>query len=241
MTTLTKIIVTSLLSLLFLSCNFDVNFGSVNGNGNVMTVERNISEDFTKISTSRGLDVYITQGDEVRLTVEADENLHELIQADVEGNTLKITATKNIGRAQSKKVRLTFKNIETIKSTSGSDLYSTNTLHAESLILKATSGSDMDLSLETESLICKSTSGSHLELRGKTNTLEAEATSGSEIDAQDLQAISSRVSATSGGAIAVNSNKELIAKASSGGDITYYGNPEKIQTSDGMSGNISKH
>ena len=240
MTTLTKIIVTTLLSLLFLSCNFDLNLNTVQGNGNVTTVERDISNNFTEIKTSRGLDVILTQGNELSLIVEADENLHDIIETRLEGETLVITSTENIGRAESKTIRLTFRSIERIKSTSGSDVYSTNTIRVEDLELKSTSGSDMELNIQTESLTCKSTSGSRLELTGQTSTLIAEATSGSEIDARELQANSSRVSATSGSAITVNSNKELIAKASSGGDVTYYGDPEKVQTSDGMSGSISK-
>jgi hypothetical protein len=241
MTTLTKIIVTTLLSMLFLSCNFEANFGSVNGTGNVVSDERNISEEFTAIKTSRGLDVFLTQGDDTILIVEADENLHDIIKTEVENGTLIITASENIGRADSKKVRLTFKNISKIKTTSGSDVYSTNTLNIDDLEISSTSGSDVDLSVNTENLICKSTSGSQISLRGKTNSLNAKATSGSNIKAEDLIASSSHVSATSGAGITVNSNKELYAKASSGGDITYYGNPNKITKSDGVSGNISKH
>ena len=241
MTTLTNIIVTTLLSLLFLSCNFGVNFNLVNGTGNVTTVERDISDDFTKIKTSSGLDVYLTQGDTQSLTVEADENLHNIIKTEVVNGTLKIYSDENIGRADSKKVRLTFNDISKIQSTSGSDVYSTNTINLENLEIKSTSGSDINLSLNTENLNCKSTSGSQITLRGKTNSLNAEATSGSDINAENLNASSSHVAATSGAGIIVITKKELYAKASSGGDISYYGNPEKIVKSDGVSGNISQH
>ena len=235
MKTLTKI--TALLLLVVTSsCMFD----GVKGNRIVKTSNRNISSDFEAISVSNGIDVYLTMGSSTSLKLEADENLHDIIETRLEGETLVITSTENIGRAESKTIRLTFRSIERIKSTSGSDVYSTNTIRVEDLELKSTSGSDMELNIQTESLTCKSTSGSRLELTGRTSTLIAEATSGSEIDARELQANSSRVSATSGSAITVNSNKELIAKASSGGDVTYYGDPEKVQTSDGMSGSISK-
>jgi len=241
MTTLTKIIVTTLLSILLLSCNFDVNFGSINGTGNVISAERNISEAFTTVKTSHGLDVYLTQGDDISLTVEADENLHDIIKTEVENGTLTITASENIGRAESKKIRLTFNDISKIKTTSGSDVYSTNTLIVDDLEINSTSGSDVDLSIDTETLRCKSTSGSQITLRGRTNSLNAKATSGSDINAEDLDARSSHVSATSGAGITVNTKKELYANASSGGDITYYGNPEKIEKSDGVSGHISQH
>jgi len=239
MTTLTKIIVTTLFSILLLSCNFDVNFGSINGTGNVISVERGLSEPFTTIKTSSGLDVYLTQDDDISLTVEADENLHDIIKTEVENGTLTIKASENIGRADSKKIRLTLNDISRIKTTSGSDVYSTNTFNVDELDINSTSGSDVNLSIHTQALRCKSSSGSQITLRGKTNLLNAKATSGSDINAEDLDANSSHVSATSGAKIHVNTKKELYAKASSGGDITYYGNPEKIEISDGVSGHIS--
>ncbi len=74
MNTLIRIIVTSIISLLMLSCNFSMNLGEgVDGNGDVVTVERNISTDFDQIKVSQGLDLYITQSNDVSLTVEADE------------------------------------------------------------------------------------------------------------------------------------------------------------------------
>ncbi|MCL6294310.1 head GIN domain-containing protein [Jejuia spongiicola] len=241
MTTLTKIIVATLLSLTLFSCNFDINMNSgVRGNGNVQTVERSITESFTAIKATEGLDVYLTQSNSESITVEADENLHDLIITEVVDNVLKIHTRENIGRSTSKKVRVSFKDISAITSTSGSDVYSTNTITTDYLILKSTSGSDMKLNVDTSTLECQSTSGSDLKLSGKTKKLIAEATSGSDIKASNLIAESSQVKATSGADITVNTSKELTAKANSGGDIKYYGNPEKVNKSDGPSGSIRK-
>ena len=225
MTTLTKIIVATLLSLTLFSCNFDINMNSgVRGNGNVQIEERTVNQTFTAIKATEGLNVYLTQGNSESITVEADENLHELIITEVIDGVLKIHTKKNIGRATSKKIMVSFKNVSSIMSTSGSDVYSTNTINAENLELKSTSGSDMKLDVNTSTLICKSTSGSDLRLSGKTVKLIAEATSGSDIKAADLIAQSSEVKATSGADITVNTSKELTAEATSGGDIKYYGN-----------------
>ncbi len=141
MTTLTKIIVATLLSLTLFSCNFDINMNSgVRGNGNVQTVERTITESFTAIKATEGLDVYLTQSNNESITVEADENLHDLIITEVVDNVLKIHTKENIGRAASKKIRVSFNDISAITSTSGSDVYSTNTITAEHLKLRSTSG-----------------------------------------------------------------------------------------------------
>ncbi|MCF7569218.1 DUF2807 domain-containing protein [Sabulilitoribacter arenilitoris] len=244
MTTLTKIIVATLLAILSLtlfSCNFDINMNSgVRGNGNVQIEERNITESFSAIKATEGLDVYLTQANSESITVEADENLHELILTEVVDGVLKIHTSKNIGRASSKKIMLSFKDISAITSTSGSDVYSTNTINANHLKLKSTSGSDMKLEVSTSTLECKSTSGSDLKLSGKTGRLIAEATSGSDIKAANLVAESSQVKATSGADITVNTSKELTASASSGGDIKYYGNPEKVNKNKSSSGSVIK-
>jgi hypothetical protein len=239
MTALIKFIIATVLSLTLFSCNFDVNFNSgVKGNGEVITEERTINETFTSIKASEGLDVYLTQSNNESITVKADENLHELILTEVKDGVLKIHTKQNIGKASSKRVNVSFKDISGIISTSGSDVYSTNIINAEKLSLKTSSGSDMKLDVNTVVLDCDSSSGSDLRLSGKTKKLIAEASSGSDIKAADLMAESSEVKASSGADITVNTSKELTAKASSGGDVKYYGNPEKVDKNGSSSGRI---
>ncbi len=241
MTTITKFIVGIILSIMLMSCQFNSNFGfGVKGNGNVKTIDRNISNDFNEIKISRGLDVYITQGDNVSLNVQADENLQDIIMTKVENNVLRIYADENISYAASKKVMLSINYIEKITATSGSDVYSTNTITTESLELHTTSGSDMELEVDTHVIECSSSSGSDLRLSGKTDKLYADASSGSDIKAGNLKTNTCEARASSGADITVNTSKELYAKASSGGDIKYYGNPEKISKKDGVSGSIRK-
>lgn len=241
MTTLIKIIVAAILSLALVSCNFDINLShGVKGNGNVITEERDITESFSTIKASEGLNVYLTQGNEESIAVEADENLHEIILTEIENGILKIHTKENIGRSSAKKIHVSFKEVSNIVSTSGSDVHSTNTISSNELTLKTTSGSDMKLDVNTSYLICKSTSGSDLKLSGKTKNLNAEATSGSDIKAGNLEAESSHVKATSGADITINTSKELTASASSGGDIKYYGNPEKVNKQNNVSGSVRK-
>lgn len=241
MTTVTKFIVAFIMSLMLMSCQFNSNFGfGVRGNGDVETIERQISDDFSEIRVSRGLDVYLTQSDEVTVEVQADENLHDIIITEVENGILRIYADENIAYSDSKKVMVSFKDIQKISATSGSDVYSTNTITTDALELSTTSGSDMELDVEADVIDCKSTSGSDLRLSGQVNKLYASATSGSDIKAGDLRTNICEARATSGADITVNTTKELMAKASSGGDIKYYGDPEKVKKSDGVSGSIRK-
>lgn len=241
MTTLAKIIVATLVSLSLFSCNFDMNISTgVRGNGQVTTETRTIKTPFSAIKATEGLDVYVTQSDFESIRVEADENLQDLIITEVIDGVLKIHTKQSIGSYKAKKVMVNFKNIDAIVATSGSDVYSTNTITAKHLDLQTTSGSDMTLSVNTESLNCKSTSGSDLKLSGQTGELIADATSGSDIKAADLIAQSCQAKATSGADITINTTRTLTANASSGGDIKYSGNPRIVNKSESSSGSVRK-
>jgi len=241
MTTLIRIIITTLLSLLFFSCNLNMNFGTgVKGNGNVVMETRTVDAPFSKIKATEGLNVYITQSNNESITVEADENLQELILTEIKDGVLKIHCKEQIGYAASKKININFKSISNVTSTSGSSLYSTNSISSENLILKSSSGSSMKVKVNTNNLTCDSSSGSNLKVSGETITLAAEASSGSNIKAGDLKAESSEASASSGANLTINTSKSLIAKASSGGGIKYYGNPEILGSDKSSGGNIRK-
>lgn len=237
MNTLIKLIISGIVGALMLSCN--LNFGTgIDGNRNVVTMERDISSNFENIKISQGLDLYITQSDKVSLSVEADENLHELIITEVDNNILKIYTRENIRRAASRKITLNIASVSAIKATSGSEVYSSNTINADDLELNTTSGADIKLDVQTNTLNCHATSGSAITLSGLTSLLVAEATSGSDIKASNLKAKVSKVKATSGADIAVNTSKELTARATSGGDIRYSGSPEIVNKSDSSSGSV---
>jgi hypothetical protein len=260
MTTLIKIIVASVLSLTLFSCDFDINFQpGVVGNGQVVETSRTMNASFNAIKVSRGLNAYITQSDNERVIVEADENLHDLIITEVVDNVLIIKAKKNIGRAASKKVMVTIKDLSNIVSNSGSNVYSTNTLNAQNLEVESSGGSNITLDIATRHLRCKASSGSNtslqvdaevieshassgsnITLKGKTSQLIAEASSGSNIHASDLMTESSHANASSGSNIMVNTSKELAAKASTGAGIYYSGNPVKIEKSNNSGGSITK-
>ncbi|MFT5243753.1 MAG: hypothetical protein ACI8QQ_001686, partial [Psychroserpens sp.] len=116
MTTLTKITIAILLSLLLVSCKFDINLNSsgVTGSGNVSTVDRTIEDQFSEIEASRGLDVYLTQSDSPSLKVQADENLHDIIITKIENGVLKIYAEDNIRRSESKKIMVNVSNLTSV-------------------------------------------------------------------------------------------------------------------------------
>ncbi|WP_298518532.1 head GIN domain-containing protein [uncultured Kordia sp.] len=237
MITIARIIAIAILSLLMTSCDFNFSSG-IAGNRNVVTEERDVDQRFTIIKASEGLDVYITQSETASIEVEADENIIGLIATDINNGTLRIHTEKNIGRCKAKKVHVSVPNIEKIVGTSGSDVYGTNTIVTEDLEVKSNSGADVNLEVEAEYVTCSSSSGADIKISGTADSLEASASSGSDIHAKELTVKDCNASVSSGADITVYVTEKLTANSSSGGDISYYGNPESVTKNKSVAGGI---
>lgn len=226
-------------SLLLSACNLNINTGE-NGNGKVVTQERNVNEDFTQVRGSAGLDVYLTQGNENKIVVEADENLQQYIETDVENGKLHVTTSENIGRSKAKKVYVTFKKLNTVEASSGADVTGNSVIKSENLSLKSSSGADLKVEIFAKNLTAKTSSGADLVVSGKASSLNADASSGSELNAKELLVISCNAEASSGAEVTVNVKDNLETNVSSGGDVNYYGNPVSVNSNKSHSGSVHK-
>ncbi|MEE9407965.1 MAG: head GIN domain-containing protein [Polaribacter sp.] len=235
---ITKIIAVLFVATIFTSCGVDM-FNRINGNRNVVTQDRKTSENFTGIKVSTGIDLYITQGSKNQITVEADENLHDIIMTEVEDGVLKVYSKKSIWKSKARKVHVTIKNLDLLRATSGSDVYAKDAIKTDEISITATSGADIRISVNAVSVETNSTSGSDIEISGTTTNHASNATSGSSIDAYALESKNTLAKATSGADINIHASEKLEAKATSGGDIDFKGNPKKITKKSSSGGSIS--
>lgn len=226
---LTKTVVALITALLFASCQFSLDLGNaVKGSGNITTVNRPVSGEFTNIEVSHGIDVEVTQSDVVAIEVKADDNIIEFITTDIVDGTLTIALEKSVKNTKSKAVFVSLPNIESLRTSSGASLKSKNTLVVRSLETKASSGSEIKLTVEAERLTCDSSSGSEIQVKGKALKLEAESSSGSDIEADELLTNDVIAKSSSGSSIDVHPILSLDAKASSGSDIKYHNTPKTV-------------
>ena len=238
---ITKVVATILAALLLQSC-FNGNWvgDSINGDGNVVAIERTIDEKFNRISAQTGLEVYITQGNAVKVLVEADENLQEHIFTQVKDGVLEIYTDASINICDSKKVFVKVVDLESLKSSSGAEVKSNSPLKFEKLELSSSSGSSIELDLNANNVSCESSSGSSITLNGKTNQLSSDASSGSAIHLDDFVAKNVRANSSSGSSITVNAVNELKADASSGSSIEFISKPNSLIVDESSGGSVSQ-
>ena len=239
---LAKIIVISFIALLFGSCNINWNFGSgIKGNGKITSSVRNITENFENIKVSQGIEVIITQSNDKLVSVETDANIQEHIIIKVENNTLIVKADENYNTSKSPRVTVNMSTVKELKSSSDAEISSTNVLKSNDIEIEASSGSEINIDVESENITLKSSSGSEISVNGKAINLEINASSGAQIEAQELLANDINVIASSGSDVSVFPILDLKAKATSGANVAYHKIPKTITVVESSGGNVSEN
>jgi hypothetical protein len=237
---LTKIIIITMIILLFSSCKYDVDWGDgIDGTGNVTVEKREVNDVFTKVKVERGLEVVISQSELKKIEVEADQNLLEHISTKVENGVLIITSDESIDSSESLIVRVQMPVIEGLTSTSGSKITVGTTLKGTSIRLDSSSGSEIEAILEYDEVRSTSSSGSSITLSGIALKLFTDASSGSDITAKSLEANTVKSEASSGSTSTVNALQELTVSASSGASIKSVSKPEIINKDESSGGSVS--
>lgn len=199
---------------------------------------------FHGISVSSGIDLYLSQKNTEEVVVEANSDDLDKIITKVEAGILKIYVKEkswlNMNWDKNpRKVYVSFKTLDKLDASAGSDVNADGVLKLDNLDLDASSGSDVRLELEANELSAESSSGSDITLKGNANVMQTSASSGSDINASELQAKKCTASVSSGADIRIYVIDELDANASSGGDITYYGNPKTKDINESSGGDVS--
>ena len=228
----------AILAILLSSCVLNLNSG-IEGHGDVVTTNRDV-DNFNKIKVSSGLDLYISQGDELSVSVKTYENLQDYVVTRIENGKLKIYCEERI-RADIKRIDVTVKDLESLDCSAGSDTWTVDTLQVDEIKISVSSGADATVSVNAENVICDTSSGAGAKLSGETNTFDCDASSGSNINAYGLQSITCSADASSGADIRVYVTSSFSGSASSGGGIDYKGNPKSTNSSKSSGGRIHAH
>ncbi len=221
--------------ILFSSCNIS----GVTGNKNIVKQTRKVDKNYTAVKVSEGINLFLSQKDETSVIVEADENIQDLLMTEVENGTLKIYLKNAVGKA-TKNVYVTMPEIKKLTASSAANLRTKSLIKSNNLTIDASSGADIEAEIETTNLTCESSSGADIDLSGICETADFHASSGANIDAKELEADTVSAKVSSGGDIHLSAKISLTANASSGGNISYYGNPEKLDVNTSSGGNINK-
>ncbi len=215
--------------------------------GMAQSKENRKISNFSELSVSGPFDVEIVQGNTESLDIQANSELLERIVTEVSGQKLKIYLKNQNGNWNWKnkwdnpKVYVSFKNLVAISASASADVVCERKFKADDLKLNASSAGDIKLhELTAKYVNCDTSSGADIVMAGSAEKLVANASSGADLKADKFVVQICRADASSGADIAIDVRADLEANASSGADIRYMGNPQKVRVNSSSGGSVRK-
>ena len=95
------------IAILFTTIAFAQKREKIKGSKTVTVAQKEIQA-FENIEVEDNLEVFLVKGGAQGLEIEADDNLHEVIMAEVSGNTLRIYTSKEVSGAKKLSIRITY-------------------------------------------------------------------------------------------------------------------------------------
>ncbi len=213
---------------------------SVRGNNNVVKQTREVSG-FNGVVVSGAYHLFLTQGSDESVIVEADENLLQYINTDVKGGTLKIYTKEKvkIRNANAMNVYVQLRNFDHLYASGASTTKAQSDLSGENIELRSSGSSDINLqTLETNRLNSRVSGASNISLEGSSTYLELRVSGSGDFQGSNFSADEVDVSVSGSGDADVRATGSISASASGSGDITVFGNPQKEKISTSGSGDI---
>lgn len=195
---------------------------------------------FSGIKSAEAVDVYLKRGDKESVRVETTGTSLSDVITETSGSYLKIHMASGNYRRTNVKVYVTYVNLDKISASSASNVFSEGTIKTSTIEINASSAASVEISLDANEVTADVSSAGDIVLEGRAKVLEAEASSAGDVDAYRLESESVRARANSAGSVKVTATKSLDARASSGGDVRYRGNPMKTNTDSSSGGSVKK-
>lgn len=195
---------------------------------------------FDEISVSGNVNVYLESGNEE--SVEISEKDHK-ITVEVSNGVLKIKRKNPLKikeyQGEPVDIKVTYRKLRRVRGAAGSTISNSEAITGDQLKLDFHSGAQGRILVDVDDLDLTVSEGAQLKVKGKTISQTANVSTGAVLSAHRLDSDRTYVKANTGGNANVVANELLEAKASTGGNIDYEGNPEKVKIKDTLGGNVS--
>ncbi|UOY05669.1 DUF2807 domain-containing protein [Muricauda sp. SCSIO 64092] len=217
----------------------------VKGNGKTVTIERSVGE-YDYVALAGWFDVELVDGTEGQLTLKGEENLLEYIKTEVKDGKLTIKQKRGINLKPSNwndgiLITVPVENVDGVSLSGSGDIVGKTVLKSNRFRTSISGSGDISLEIEAASVDASMSGSGDMNLSGRATDFEVSVSGSGDIRAYDLEAdfVDAQVSGSAD--IKVTAKEMLKARVSGSGDISYKGNPKKIDTKSSGSGDISSY
>jgi hypothetical protein len=200
---------------------------------------------FHAIEVSGGIDLYLSNGNEAVAISASDKEVRDHIKTEVKDGVLKIYyewkkgVKFSIKGNKSMKAYVSFKNLDKLSASGGSDVGVDGTIKSNTLNLDLSGGSDFNGKVDVTNLKVDQSGGSDVNISGTAGSIKIDASGGSDFSGYELVSDVCIINASGGSDIDITVNKELDAEASGASDISWKGSATVKKARASGSGSVS--
>ncbi len=132
----------------------------------IVTIEQKKIESFTGIEVSDNLEVMLIKGDECAIEIEADDNLHDVIDFSLSGSTLRLGLLKDVISSKKLSIRLTYTNdFKMVVAKNESRVTALSDIDLNEVTFKAFDYAELYMNAKTDNFTLESNDKSKVELK----------------------------------------------------------------------------
>ncbi len=222
-----------LLGLVWVLTGCNEGFNRVEGNGVIETKEKSLSS-FDELEISGAFKVKLVPSDNYRAVIEADENLHEYIQVNQDGDRVRIRMKNNVNFKTSRSIKVTVfgSNIRRVELAGSCQLQSGGLLENDDRMELTIAGSgDAELEVKTPEMKVNIGGSGKVMMKGKTRDLKLSIAGSGDFEGESLLSENTDINIAGSGGAKVFSSLSLKVSIAGSGDVYYAGDPADVKKS----------
>lgn len=216
----------------------------IKGNGNIITENRETAS-YDAISVGGFFNVELIEGKEGKLTLQGEENLLAHIITEVKDGKLVIKVEKGLNLIpsfwkQGILIKVPVESVNALTLSGSGEIVGKKTIESDNLTTDISGSGDITLSIKAKSVATNVSGSGEISLSGETSDFDVRVSGSGEVKAYGLSAMNVSANISGSADIEVTATEMIKARVSGSGNITYRGNPKKIDSKSSGSGEISK-
>lgn len=207
-------------------------------------VTRNVGE-FRGVSLGMSADLYVTQGNNSSVVIEAPDDVQQHIETKIRDGVLIINQDQDWKwwknwNSKNVKIYITNPTFDHLSVSGSGDIRGENMLQSRTMYLGVSGSGKVHLDLKTVDLDSKISGSGNMDLTGSARNVNIQISGSGNLDAEDLASENCQVRISGSGNCRVQVNNTLESRVSGSGNVFYKGNPEKLSNHSSGSGSIKK-
>jgi hypothetical protein len=199
-------------------------------------------EDFTSIRAAGNYKVILKKGDVNKAEiVNDDEDVDDdNILLEVVRDELRVRLKADTYKERDIEIVITYKTLNLITAKKGCRVTFDQTIEKNRMEFEAESGGKIKAEVKTKKVIASISAGGSIHLNGTTDEAEYNVSAGGTIGAVSLAADKVIATVKAGGEIICSVENDLSIKITSGGNVSYFGEPGAYEQNITLGGKIKK-